>query len=180
MAKVKILLLVCTLLTTSLVLAQTWSLGGAVIYGDDIGEPGIHARGYYNSKNGKTCFGPEFSYFIESKETIGGEEISKQLSEINFNLHYILEFSEGWGAYPLIGINASFETEEITDLQGQKETHNKNAIGANLGAGIHRMEKKWIFFAEYDHLISDLSQNSFLIGAFFTFGKVNEHEQHKE
>ncbi|MEO9806205.1 MAG: hypothetical protein ABJF04_23290 [Reichenbachiella sp.] len=176
MLKVKILFSICALLATSLVSAQTWSLGGAAIYGDDIGEPGIHARGYFNSKNGKTCFGPEFSRFIKSTETINGHEVSKQLSEVNFNLHYIIELKEEWGFYPLIGLNMSFEKEEIKDDLGEVEVESKDVFGANLGAGIHRMGEKWIFFAEYDHLFSDLSQNSYLIGAFYTFGKTTEHE----
>ena len=176
MINIKIGFLICALFVTSLVSAQTWSLGGAALYGDDIGKMGIHARGYFNSKNGKTCFGPEYSHFIKSTEIINGHEVSKKLNELNFNLHYIIELKHKWGLYPLVGLNMSFEKEETKNNLGEIEVNKHDAFGVNLGAGIHRMEEKWILFAEYDHLFSDLSQNSYLIGAFFTFGKTSEHE----
>ena len=50
----------------------------------------------------------------------------------------------------------------------------ETVFGANLGIGIHRPIGKWVIFAEYDHLFSELSQNSFLVGAFFTFGKKED------
>lgn len=169
-------LLTITIISTSFSLqAQSWSLGGAAIYGDDIHNVGLHLRGYYNLANDKICFGPEYSYFLEKSETINGEEISKQLSEVNFNIHYVLEISEKWGVYPLTGANISFETEEL-EIGGTLESENVTKWGANLGIGVHRPVRNWVVFAEYDHLFSDLSQNSFLLGAFVTFGVTTKHE----
>lgn len=175
--KNKIFTITCMLMISLVIcdqsFGQSFSLGGGMIYGDDIGTVGAQARAYYNTKNGKMCFGPEFSHFLKSSETIHGEEITRQLNEINFNLHYIMELDEKWGVYPVIGMNMSFEKEEITTL-GESHTENINELGANLGAGIHRSFNQWLLFAEYDHLFSDLSQNSIVIGAFFTFGKTTE------
>ncbi|MFT7614084.1 MAG: hypothetical protein ACI9J3_003066 [Parvicellaceae bacterium] len=176
----KTIILVTVILTSiSLkdVLSQSYSLGGALIYGNDIEEFGGHARAYYNMKNNKICFGPEFSQFSKKKVTIGGEEISERLREVNFNLHYIFELNESWGFYPLVGLNMSFVNEEITDISSiHTETHKAEEFGTNLGFGFHKNVNRWMFFGEFDRLFSDISQNSFLVGAFFTFGKKTEHE----
>lgn len=150
--------------------AQSWSLGGGAVYGDDIENIGIHFRGYYNLADNKVCFGPEFSNFFKKTETIQGEEISKRLSELNFNVHYIFEISEHWGLYPLTGTNISFEKEEV-EVGLLKETEELTEFGINLGFGAHRQFGNLILFMEYDHLFSKLSQNSFLLGAFITFGR---------
>lgn len=161
------------------VFGQSWSLGAAGIYGDDIDRAGVHVRGYYNLKNGKVCFGPEYSHFFKRSATINGEEVSIQLNEVNFNLHYIFELTETLGFYPLTGLNMSREKEEF-EVGNHVEEHRVTEFGANLGFGMHKFAGSWIFFAEYDHLFSELSQNSFLIGAFFTFGKQAENKEHHE
>ena len=105
---------------------------------------------------------------------IGGEEVTKKLSEINFNAHYIFEVAEKWGVYPLTGLNVSFETEEFTTA-GDRESEELTRWGANLGIGIHRPVGNWVIFGEFDHLFSDLAQNSIVLGAFITLGKQSKH-----
>lgn len=169
--KKRIILSIPLALFAIMAASQTWSIGVAGIYGDEIENAGVHIRGYYNFKGNKVCFGPEFSQFFKTTETIGGESIEKNLSEINFNVHYVIELSEGWGFYPLSGMNVSFEKEKNLTSQ---EQHSISELGLNLGAGIHREFGPWIFFVEYDHLFSKVSQNSMLLGAFFTFGKSHK------
>lgn len=170
--------LILTSVSINDVLSQSYSLGGALIYGDDIGEFGGHARAYYNLKNDKICFGPEFSQFSKKKITVGSEEITARLREVNFNLHYIFELNETWGVYPLVGLNMSFVNEEITNISsGHTETHKAEEFGTNLGIGLHKNVNRWMIFGEFDRLFSDLSQNSFLIGAFFTFGKKQNMDE---
>ena len=156
--------------------AQSWSIGGAAIYGDDIENAGIHLRGYYNLPNDKVCFGPEYSYFFKKSENVNGREITKKLSEVNLNLHYIFEIAESWGIYPLAGANVSFESEELI-LAGEPQSEELTRWGANLGIGLHRPIGNWVVFGEFDHLFSDLSQNSFLLGAFISFGKRSKHSK---
>ena len=158
--------------------AQSWSLGAAGIYGDDIKRAGVHLRGYYNLPGNRVCFGPEFSNFFKRTIEAGGEEATIRLRELNFNVHYVFHVAEGWGVYPLTGLNVSFESEEI-EIAGESEKFNETAVGGNLGFGVHRSLHPWEIFAEYDRLFSDLSQNSFLIGAFFTFGKRNKQHEHE-
>ncbi len=156
--------------------AQSWSLGGAAIYGDDIKASGFHLRGYYNLPNDKICFGPEYSNFFEKSKTVHGEDITKSLSELNFNIHYIFEVGEHWGIYPLTGANLSFETEEIT--VGMVHTSEEvSKWGMNLGLGVHKPIGQWVVFGEFDHLFGDLSQNSFLLGVFITFGNKSKHKE---
>ncbi|MGX1929040.1 hypothetical protein [Flagellimonas sp. 2504JD4-2] len=159
-----LLILLCCISTKDIV-AQSWSIGGGAVYGDAIENIGIHFRGYYNLPNNKVCFGPEYSNFFEKTASNNGVVTTKALSEINLNLHYIMEISEGWGFYPLTGVNVSFEKEKI-DLTG--ETHKKSEMGINLGTGIHRQVGNLMVFLEYDYLISELSQHSVLLGAFIT------------
>lgn len=167
----KTIAMVVTLVLSQMVsFGQSWSLGAAGIYGDDIENVGIHLRGYYNLKNNKICFGPEFSYFLTADEIVGGEPVEKKLNEWNFNFHYIIELNEKWGVYPLSGLNVSFEKETVLTGPDQGE-HSISEFGVNVGFGIHRAVNKWVIFSEYDHLFSELSQNSILLGAFYTFGK---------
>ena len=153
---------------------QSWSLGPGVLYGDDIQQVGIHVRGYYNLPGDRICFGPEFSHFFSKSEHRDGEEISKYLNEINFNLHYIFELNDKWGIYPVTGVNLSFEREEVRLQNGGVQNNRDSAVGVNLGIGLHRAVNNWLIFGEFDHLFSDLSQKSFVMGAFYTFGKGKE------
>lgn len=157
--------------------AQSWSIGAAGIYGDDIENMGAHIRGYYNTKNNKICLGPEFSKFANKTEIHNGEEVTTKLSEVNLNAHYIFELTEHWALYPLAGLNLSFETEEY-EVLGESKSETISEFGTNVGFGVHRTFGNLIVFGEYDHLFSELSQNSLLIGAFLTFGKksTSEHE----
>ena len=173
--KYSVLLLVAmSLLFMISAVSQSWSLGPGILYGDDIQQVGVHVRGYYNLPGDRICFGPEYSHFFSKSEHQDGEKISKHLNEINFNLHYIFELNDKWGIYPVTGINLSFEREEIRFQNGGVHNYHDSAFGANLGIGIHRSVNKWLVFGEFDHLFSDLSQNSFVMGAFYTFGKDNE------
>jgi len=139
--------------------AQDFSIGAAGIYGDDIENGGIHLRGYYNLKGEHICFGPEYSYFFSRTENINGTEVTKKLSEVNFNIHYIFELDEKWGVYPLLGANVTFEKEEIELLNGEFIEEKETIYGANLGFGVHRSFGEWVVFAEYDHLFSTFGKN---------------------
>ena len=75
------------------------------------------------------------------------------------------------GVYPVVGLNYSQEKEEYTDT-GEEETLKK--WGANLGIGTHYAVNKFTVFLEYDHLFSNLSQNTFILGVFYTFGEKSE------
>ena len=169
-----VLLLVCNLCFSITVVAQSWSMGSGVIYGDDIQQVGIHVRGYYNLPGDRICFGPEFSHFLSKSAYQNGATITKYLNEVNFNAHYIFELSHSWGIYPVAGINISFEKEEVNFQNGGFERTQDSVFGSNLGIGVHGAINKWTIFAEFDHLISDLSQNSLVLGAFYTFGKATE------
>lgn len=169
-----LLLAALSMLFTISVTPQSWSIGPGVIYGDDIEQVGLHVRGYYNLSGDRICFGPEFSHFFSKSEYHPGEIINRYLNEINFNMHYIFELGHQWGVYPLAGINLSLEKEEISFQNGGVVNIHDSAFGANLGIGIHGAVNKWTFFAEFDHLISDLGQNSLVLGTFYTFSKATE------
>jgi len=155
--------------------SQSVSFGGGFIYGDDIKEPGINLRAYYNLPGNRVCFGPEYSTFLTHKEEIDGEDIKIDLYELNFNGHFIFEVTHKFAVYPFTGLNFSREKEEI-EISGTIKTHTQKEFGLNLGFGAHYAYYDFAFFAEFGHLFSDLSQNSITIGVFYTLGKKSESE----
>ena len=161
-------------LLTNLLQAQSYSIGIAGVYGDDIQEPGFNLRAYYNLKNERICFGPEFTLFKNHIEEHGNGEIELSLFELNFNVHYIFEISEKFGVYPLTGLNFSREREEPSAVSEESVTEEK--WGLNLGFGAHYPVRDFTFFVEYDHLFSDLNQNTYTAGVFYTFGRKERHE----
>ncbi len=154
-----------TLLLSSLH-AQSLSAGGAFVYGDDIEEFGINFRSYYNLPDERFCFGPELTFFRDHEEEHDGETLTKSLWEVNLNGHFIFELSEKWGIYPLTGLNVSIESERSPDINGELT---ETKLGLNLGGGIHRVAGPVVIFAEYDHLVSVLNQNTLTLGLFYTF-----------
>ena len=141
------------------------------MYGDDIEEFGLNLRAY-TFLNDKICFGPEFTLFGNHDTMIDGEEAEVGLYEINFNGHYIFEVGEGLGLYPVAGFNYSRELERIDGHADVIE----DALGVNLGMGLHYETGKLILYTEYDRLFSELRQNSFTIGLLFHLGKKHEKE----
>lgn len=156
--------------------AQSFLIGGAVVYGDDVEQLGLHLRAYYNLKNERICFGPEYSHFHTASESHGGEQLNKKLREYNFNMHYLFELNESLGFYPLTGLNYSTELEEEATLTGTR-SFTKDALGVNLGLGFHKVLGRSVLFVEFDHLFSDLSQNSALFGLFYNLSKKKEHRE---
>ena len=151
---------------------STYSIGGAAVYGDDIGSVGFNTRLYQNSKNHRFCIGPEFTYFPKKTESIGSEISERTLFELNFNAHYIFELVENLGAYPLTGLNYSQEKEELFEDNELIENETIREFGWNVGFGLHyQLNSRWLLFTEYDYLISDLQQSTIAVGILYTFGK---------
>ncbi|MCE7997189.1 MAG: porin family protein [Roseivirga sp.] len=148
-------------------------VGGGPLYGDDIEEVGSNLR-LYTFIGDKICFGPEFTAFGKHDTMIDGEQAELGLWEINFNGHYIFEVGEGLGLYPVAGLNYSKERETIEGHDDVVE----DALGVNLGFGVHYELNRFILYTEYDRLFSDLRQNSFTVGILFHLGK--KHETKKE
>lgn len=161
---------------------QSYSVAAGAAYGDDIETVGFHTRAYYNFPNGKVCLGPEFTWFGTNDEVEGSLRTETSLWELNFNAHFVFELSHKVGFYPVLGLNFSREKEDffVNDVFEEEETFEK--WGVNAGAGFHYiLNHKFIAFTEWDHLFSDLSQNTFTVGIFYTFGKgftgASEHEE---
>ncbi len=67
----------------------------------------------------------------------------------------------------------------VNNVFEEEETFNE--WGINAGAGFHYfLNYKFIVFSEWDHLFSDLSQNTFTVGLFYTFGKGFTSPEHEE
>ncbi len=94
--------------------AQTFSVGLAGAYGDDIENFGINARAYINSNNHRFCIGPEFTYFFQDTRVDGDDREEVNLFEVNFNGHYIFELTKKLGFYPLTGLNSARKKKKST------------------------------------------------------------------
>jgi len=158
--------------------AQQFSGGGAISYNATLQTPGINLRSYYNVDH-HLCFGPEITFFLPTTEIKEDEEITKTVREINFNAHYIIELSEHVGVYPIIGVNYTREREEILFFaDGAREELTTDAVGLNIGAGIHVPLSSVIPFLEYQYVIGTFKEHIISAGAFYTFGKTSEsHEE---
>lgn len=155
-------------LSTQMVFSQRYSIGAASIYGSKIETFGYQLRAYYNIKHA-TCFGPEVAFFPKISHHKGGEQIDVSLTEYNFNGHHHFSFGlKNVGLYPLAGVNLSREEEN---------EHLHKAYGFNIGAGLHYSKKKWTIFSEFVHLTGNLSQETMLVGLFYTPQK--KHAPHE-
>ena len=162
-----LILSILTLIATDSI-AQRYSIGAAAVYGTEIESLGYQVRAYYNIHH-KTCFGPELTYFPKTSHVIDGENTDVSLTEFNFNGHHHFNIGVKYlGVYPLAGLNWSREEEG-------EETN--EAFGINIGAGLHYSKKKWTIFTEIIHLTGELSEQTILLGFFYTPSKtINHHD----
>jgi hypothetical protein len=160
--------------------AQKYDLGVGLIYGDDIQSIGQNTRFYVNSADHRFCFGPEFSWFMEHEEKHGGATVKKNLVEFNLNGHVNFDIYGPLGFYPLIGLNYSMEREREFEEGELLQTENIHVIGLNLGTGLHlKLRGHWIMYLEYDHLFSELNQNTLTLGILKGFGEF-KHKSSEE
>jgi hypothetical protein len=61
--------------------SQSIDVGVAVVYGDDIKEPGLNIRSDYSFKKEAFGIGPEFTIFRKRKELINNEQVETFLYE---------------------------------------------------------------------------------------------------
>ncbi len=161
------------LFITSSAFSQRFDIGVAGVYGDDITKFGQNTRFYVNTKDHRFCLGPEFSWFQEDSKMVSGEELQRNLVEFNFNGHVNLELFGPLMFYPLIGLNYSVEKEDFLHNGDIEESETLKEWGLNVGSGLHySLKEDWIVFAEYDHLFSNLSQNTLTFGILVGFGKI--------
>ncbi len=164
-----LLLLIIPLWTSA---QSTISAGAAAAYGTDIDQVGVNVRAYLNSSNHRICFGPELTYFPTVTERGDHATEERELLEFNFNGHFLFELVENLAFYPLTGLNFSREREEVFEDDVLEESKTLTEWGWNVGAGLHyQLNSRWILFAEYDYLISELSQHTLSTGVLMTFGK---------
>ncbi|MEM7548304.1 MAG: outer membrane beta-barrel protein [Bacteroidota bacterium] len=174
----KLILLLTLVSTISLSQPSRLSIGGGIIYGDEIEEIGWNFRALYNLSNGKICFGPEYTFFRKNGFFEGEDKITIDLYEINLNAHYIFRFTERLAYYPVIGFNFSVEEEENKD-NGDREM--EKAAGLNLGSGLHyEISHRFIAYVEFDRLFSSLSENSYTAGILLNLWPRSKGHEHPE
>jgi hypothetical protein len=127
---------------------KSFLVGLGAPYSLELKTAGINARFYYGIGEA-FCFGPEFSYFKQ-------DEI--EIFDVDFVAHYILN-TPVVGLYPVAGINYTKESEE-----GHAD---KKEYGFLWGAGIHRIFKNIVVFAEYTRVESKLNDQFITAGLMY-------------
>lgn len=166
--------------------AQHFSVGGALIYGDEIHEPGINLRLAYHVNHPLAVVG-EYTYF----QSHYARHEKKKLWEANLNLEYSFPIVHHLYVYPVVGLNYSQEAEYEALPEGgdhgehyePEPEHIVGKFGLNMGVGMHYHIGDFEPFVEYDHLFSELHQNNFAVGVMYhlPFGKKhNSHPLHKD
>ena len=156
---------------------QTYSIGGGVAYNNTLEIPGLNLRAYKNIGE-SFCFGTEFGIFLPKETIEGDKKEDKFVWEVNLVTHYVFELKEKIGIYPVLGLNYTREKETIEYLSsGETEEATIDAIGFNMGAGIHYPVKHVTPFAEYAYVTGTLSEHAVIVGLFFTIGKNSEENE---
>lgn len=75
-----------------------------------------------------------FTYFIPSKATVLGMDLTAKASQLNLDAHYNLSKSENMKIYGLAGLNLSFATAEVSGM-GVTESASDSKVGLDLGVG---------------------------------------------
>lgn len=130
---------------------------------------GVNTRLFYGI-NEKFCFGPEATFFPYQEIN---DEYELEVTDLNFNAHYIVELSHKIGIYPLSGINYTIEKERL--LIDSDEPEKVEAFGWNYGFGAHYMMGDLFAFAEFKGVIGELSDEFITVGILFTLSKHKEH-----
>ncbi len=157
--------------------SQRYDFGLGSVYGSEINSPGLNTRYYVNSNDHRFCFGPEFTIFYPHEEAYGALTKTKKLWEFNLNAHINFMLIGNLGFYPLIGLNHSRESEELSQARGENGFLVKNEWGMNLGIGLHYdLPKHYILFCEYDYLLSPLGQHTVMLGALVGFGQIKSND----
>ncbi len=144
-------------------------VGSAYAFNDDL--LGANGRFYYGL-NEAFCFGPEISFF-PYQDVDEANQI--QLLDISFNGHYIIEFTEKFGVYPLTGVNFTSERERLIEDTDEIETIDE--LGINYGFGVHYNISSVYIFTEFSGIIGQLSDEFITAGVIFHLGK-KEKEKH--
>lgn len=128
---------------------------------------GLGGRFYFN-RGRHFCFGPEVAYYFTDQSFA---EEGEYLFETNLNAHYIFWLNHSLAFYPVGGLNYTLEKEASAH---EAALHTVEALGLNLGGGVHAEYRHWILFAEYKYLLSQLQETFFTAGILFTFHQLQE------
>lgn len=110
--------------------AQGFSIGGALIYGFEVENPGLKADGVY-TLNDKFRIGADISFFFPETESDGEFEVKASWNSFNINGHFLFIRQDDLTVYLLAGVNVanlkvSFSGLSISD----------SFTGLNLGGGV--------------------------------------------
>lgn len=158
-----LLVLVASLALSLPSVAQT-RIGGGLVYGTEIENPGINAHGEI-FLNEQWAIAPGIVYFFPKKIV---EDLDFKWFEINANAHYYFE-ADGVEPYALGGLNIAMVSVDFPNFfTGEVESETSTEVGLNIGGGVNfNTGGNLKPFGELRYVIGDADQ--LVIGAGIRF-----------
>ena len=169
----KLLLLFAFISFSALGYAQL-NAGLAFIYGSEIEQFGIAAKGQYNGIAENIDGSVGLHFFFPDKVSGFGGEVKSSLFTINLDGHYNVEAGESFDVFGLAGLNIASITVKVDSsnpfIGSGKESDTK--IGLNIGGGASTaINEKLKGFGEIKYVISDFDQLVVAFGVLMAFGE---------
>jgi opacity protein-like surface antigen len=167
----KLIIIVCAIMFSWQMQAQPWAAGLGFVYGSEIEQLGIAAKGQYNgiTENIDGSLGLHF-FFPDKYKGFGGE-LKTSLFTVNLDGHYNFDVSESVDVFGLGGLNiASFKVK--CDGCGPLSSEASDTeIGLNLGGGVSGdIADNLKGFGEIKYTLSEFDQLVVALGVMMTFG----------
>jgi hypothetical protein len=150
--------------------AQTWELGGGLVYGSEIEQLGAQVNAYFRLTD-QIRVGGDVTFYARDSETIFGTRFETSLTELNANGHYLFFDEPGFGAYGIGGVNLSF-VRARADIPGiGRLSESDSEVGLNVGVGAESRMGWGTIYGEVKYVISDFDQAVIGVGVRFPMGR---------
>ena len=130
-------------------------IGGGLVFGLDIDQPGIVVN-YEHFVTDNVAISPDFIYYFPEKVTVLGNSVSSSFWEINLNGHYYFMTGDT-EIYGLGGLNYTNVKVE-TEVLGITTSVSDGDVGINLGGGINFGSGPIVPFAQMKFTIGSTDQ----------------------
>ncbi|MBO6586249.1 MAG: outer membrane beta-barrel protein [Gracilimonas sp.] len=147
------------------------TVGGALMYGDEVEQIGLRADGSYMINDDIDINANIGFYLPDNTDLGGGNEFTATYWEVNVNGHYSLYSDEesGFSAHALaginiLGINTSFSGPNVSGSDSDSE------LGLNIGGGASYPLSFGKLFGELKYVIGDADQVNIAAGLRIPLG----------
>lgn len=147
-------------------------VGAGLIYGTEVEQVGLNARGGFRFGNWRVA--PGINFFFPQNDDFFGGDLKTTVWSINIDGNYVFEPGGIVGVYPLVGLNfTTVRVKSSSDNGGlfDETTVSDTEVGVNIGAGVEFDVKVIKPFLEFKYVIGNFDQAVFTGGVKFGIGK---------